>query len=265
VHPVSRQPFVTPRTEREIERAVTHPDLDYELHRAAKHRWAYNPSTGLYARPEERRAHVNRRNGGLTGTYTELIYSNPLAFTAKNTFTAEFQINDQGANTGPPPALPAWYFLPSGARGKTLRIVARGIQLGTGSTPPTWILTFRLNPVVTPANPPTGPIIGALPGATTMTGTTTANTLWEAELDVQLTLEGAPGNNSTLRGLGMWSSPRGFTSPFFAELFGGGASPGTVATFDLSLLNTLTVGMTCGTSLAANQMQLLQLLVMGLN
>jgi hypothetical protein len=199
----------------------------------------------------------------LTGTYTELIYSNPLVFTAKNTFTAEFQINDQGANTGPPPAIPAWFFLPGQARGKTLRIVARGLQLGTASTPPTWTLTLRLNPVVTPANPPTGPIIGI---SNALTGTTTTNALWEAELDVQLTLEGAPGNNSTLRGLGSWWSPQGFATPGGAFLSGGSVnSVGTVATFDLSLLNTLTVGMTCGTSLAANQMQLLQLLVLGMN
>lgn len=244
------------RTQADLERAVTHLDLDYEVERAKRHRWTRDPMTGLHLP-------YAHRHSGLTGTYCELIYSNPLAFTAKNTFTAEFQINDQGANTGPPPALPAWFFMPGQARGKTLRIVARGLQLGTGSTPPTWAITFRLNPTVTPANPPTGPIIGISPA---ITGTTVASTIWEAELDVQLTIEGAPGNNSTLRGLGLWTSPQGFASPFGGSLSGGSInSAGTVATFDLSLLNTLTVGMTCGTSLAANQMQLLQLLVMGMN
>jgi hypothetical protein len=182
--------------------------------------------------------------------------------TAKNTFTTEFQINDT-AGMGPVFTLPAFFFVPGNAAGKTLRIVARGVQLGTGSTPPTWLWTFRFNPVVTPANPPTGPIIGG--GAAAVTGTTTTNSLWEAEFDVQLTIEGAAGNNSTLRGLGFVTSPRGLVSPFGQDLFGGAASPGTVATFDLSLLNSLTVGMTCGTSLGANQMQLLDLLVMSLN
>ena len=244
------------RTLKDIERAVTHLDIDAELARAKRHRWTRDPMTGLHLP-------YAHRHSGLTGTYTELIYSNPLPFTAKNTFTAEFQINDQIAATGPPPVLPAFFFQPGQARGKALRIVARGLQLGTGSTPPTWTLTLRLNPVVTPANPPTGPIIGI---SNALTGTVTANTLWEAELDVQFTLEGAPGNNSTLRGLGQWTSPQGFATPFASALSGGAVnSVGTVATFDLSLLSTLTVGMTCGTSLAANQMQLLQLLVMGLN
>jgi hypothetical protein len=240
------------RTSKDIERAVTHLDVDYELARAKRHRWLRDPMTGLHLPYEH-------RHSGLTGTYAEVIYSNPLAFTAKNTFTAEFQINDQGANTGPPPTIPAYFFMPGQARGKTLRIVARGLELGTGSTPPTWTMTMRLNPVVTPANPPTGPIIGI---SNALTGTTTTNSLWEAELDVQLTLEGAPGNNSTLRGLGSWFSSTGFASPFGSMLWGGAVnSVGTVATYDLSLLNTLT----CGTSLAANQMQLLQLLVLGLN
>lgn len=243
------------RTLKDIERAVTHLDIDHEFARARKQSYLRDPMTGLHL-PKE------HRHSGLTGTYTELIYSNPLAFTAKNTFTTEFMINDT-AGGGPPPAIPAWFFMPGQSRGKTLRVVARGLQLGTASTPPTWLLTLRLNPVVTPAVPPTGPIIGI---STSMTGTTTANTLWEAELDVQLTLEGAPGNNSTLRGLGSWRSPQGFTTPFESGLYGGSAnSVGTVATFDVSLLNTLTVGMTCGTSLAANQMQLLQLLVLGMN
>lgn len=250
-------PTIVPaRTLKDIERAVTHLDLDHEFARAKQHRWTRDQMTGLHLP-------YAHRHSGLTGTYAEVIYSNPLVFTAKNTFTAEFQINDQVAGTGPPPVIPAFFFIPGQARGKVLRVVARGLQLGTGSTPPTWTLTVRLNPVVTPGNPPTGPIIGI---SNAMTGTTTTNTLWEAELDVQLTLEGAPGNNSTLRGLGRWSSPQGFTTPFHSMLYGGSVnSVGTVATFDLSLLNTLTVGMTCGTSLAANQMQLLQLLVLGLN
>lgn len=243
------------RTQRDLERAITHFNLDHEVARAKRYRWAQDPITGLMLRDDH-------RHSGLTGTYAEVIYSNPLAFTAKNTFTTEFMINDTTGG-GPPPAIPAWFFMPGQARGKSLRVVARGLQLGTASTPPTWTLTLRLNPVVTPAVPPTGPIVGI---STAITGTTTTNTLWEVELDVQLTLEGAPGNNSTLRGLGAWRSPQGFVSPFESMLYGGSInSVGTVATFDLSLLNTLTVGMTCGTSLAANQMQLLQLVVLGLN
>jgi hypothetical protein len=242
-------------TEQEMEHSITHLDMDWEIRKAQRERFFWD---GLHV---QRGRNISGASG-LTNTWAEVLYSNPTVGTAKNTFTTEFQVNDT-AGMGPVATLPAWFFLPSRARGQALRVVARGVQLGTGSTPPTWLWTFRLNPVVTPAVPPTGPIIAG--GVAAVTGTTTASALWEAEFDVQLTLEGAAGNNSTLRGLGQVTSQRGLVSPFGMDLFGGAASPGTVATFDMSLLASLTVGITCGTSLAANQMQLLQLLVMGLN
>lgn len=246
-------PHLFTRTQKDIERAITHPDLDYEIWRAKARRWGRNRQTGLYMPYDE-------RHSSLTGTYAELIYSNSVVGTAKNTFTTEFAINDSAM--GALPVLPAFFFQPGGPLGRTLRIVARVVQLGTASTPPTWQVFHRLNPLVTPAVPPTGPNIGS---SAAITGTTTTNSLWETELDVQLALFGLAGNNSTLRGLGMWLSPVGLVSPFSGQLYGGGASPGTVATFDFSLLNTLTYGVVCGTSLAANQVQLLQLLVLGLN
>jgi hypothetical protein len=161
---------------------------------------------------------------------------------------------------GAMPVLPAYFFAP-GQRWPLIRIMSRILQLGTGSTPPTWQLNFRLNPVVTPANPPTGSIVAGMVAA--ITGTTTASTIMEAEADIQFVTAGAPGNSSTVRGLGLISSPRGFASPYSQDLMGGGATPGTVATVDYSLLNTLTVGMICGTSLAANQVTVLQLMVFG--
>lgn len=247
--------ILQPRTEREIERAITHFDLDYEADRVRRHRWEYDRRSGCVLP-------VAAVQGGsfVTGTGTEVLYSNPLAGTAKATFTTEFMINDTTA-MGPAPVLPAWFFMPSGSRGKALRIVARGIASVTAT--PTWIWTFRLNPVVTPAVPPTGPNIGSNAAATALSGVT--NQLWEAELDVQLTLEAAAGSNSTLRGLGMVLAPGLFTPAASSSIFGSGATPGTVATFDMSLLNTLTVGATCSASSGSNSIQLLQLLVFGLN
>lgn len=247
--------IITARTERDIERAITHPDLDFEVWRAGRTRFVFD---------EGRVREVPRIAGGsgITGAWVELMYSNKFAYTAKNTFTTEFNIADT-ATGNPVFTLPAEFFLPSYAAGKAVRVVTRGVQLGTGSTPPTWLWTYRFNPTLTPAVPPTGPIIAGGPAA--ITGTTTTNSLWESTFDVQLTVEGAAGNNSTLRGLGSVSSTRGLVSPFAMDLYGGAASPGTVASFDWSVANTLTVGITCGTSLAANQMTLLQLLVFGLN
>ena len=243
---------------RAIERAVTHRDIDYELERATWYSHVWDDRKKKVVR-------VPRVGGGSglgTGAYAEVIYSNTAVGTAKNTFTTEFMINDT-AGMGPAPVIPAFFFAPQVGLGKTLRIIGSVIQLGTGSTPPTWQVIHRLNPVVTPAVPPTGPNIGGMTAG--ITGTTTASTLWRSELDVQATAFGAAGNNSTLRGTGMVNSPTGFASPFAAPLLGGGASPGTVATFDFSLLNTLTYGVVCGTSLAANQVQLISLIVIGLN
>lgn len=252
-------------------------DLDFELERASWYRYVTDPKSGLTVRvpraeliggfggPAQLGASVpsQARFSGLgLGSYAEMMYSNPTVGTAKNTFTTEFQINDT-AGMGPVFTLPAQYFNPQAGLNKVVRIIGSVIQLGTASTPPTWQVIHRLNPVVTPAVPPTGPNIGGMTAG--VTGTTTASTLWRSELDVQLTLLGAAGNNSTLRGTGMVWSPTGFVSPFMAALLGSGASPGTVATFDWSLLNTLTYGVVCGTSLAANQVQLVSLMVIGLN
>ena len=47
-------------------------------------------------------------------------------------------------------------------------------------------------------------------------------------------------------------------------LFGNAATPGTVATFDPSIVNYVNVNVTCGTSSVSNAITLLQLLVFGL-
>lgn len=249
--------------QRMMEQEAHHRDLDYERERAGWYTYRRHPKSGLVLRvPNIDISDRARRSGLGLGTYAEMMYSNPTVGTAKNTFTTEFQINDT-AGMGPVFTLPASYINPQAGLNKTIRIIASVIQLGTASTPPTWQVIHRWNPVLTPAVPPTGPNIGGMTAG--VTGTVTASSLWRSELDVQCTLLGAAGNNSTLRGTGMLWSPTGFVSPFMAALLGGGASPGTVATFDWSLANTLTYGVVCGTSLAANQVQLISLMVIGLN
>lgn len=260
-----------------MEQQAIKKDLDFEIDRAKWYRYIRDPKTGQpervlrseliggFGAPAQFGSHSKsqaRFSGLGLGSYAEMMYSNIAAGTAKNTFTTEFQINDTAA-MGPVFTLPAQYFNPQAGIGKTVRIIGSVIQLGTASTPPTWQLIHRFNPVVTPAIPPTGPNIGGM--TTGVTGTTTASTLWRSELDVQMTIMAAAGGSSTMRGTGMVWSPTGFVSPFMAALLGSGASPGTVATFDWSLSNTLTYGVVCGTSLAANQVQLVSLMVLGLN
>lgn len=243
------------RTLKDIERAITHPDLDKELALAAMKRY-YQVGNDVvigWKNPK-------RRGSAMTPVGSELIYGNVAAGTAKNTFTTEFQINDT-AGMGPAPIIPQGFFLPAAARGKALRIVTRGICSVTGT--PTWIWTHRFNPTLTPANPPTGANVGSNAAATALTGVT--NQLWEAEIDVQCVTEGAAGANSTFRGLGTLFAAGLFASAATLSIFAGGASPGTVATVDISTTNTFTLSSTCSASSASNSIQLLQLLIFGLN
>jgi hypothetical protein len=108
-----------------------------------------------------------------------------------------------------------------------------------------------------------GPNIGSTAAVTG--GTTQTNLGWEYELDAQLTVAGGTGGNSTVRGLGCFTI--GLTSATISGgyIFGGGASPGTVATVDISITNYVNFSAACGTSNASNSIQILQLLVFGLN
>jgi len=189
----------------------------------------------------------------LTGTNCELIYQSVKPATAKNTFTAEALINDV-AGMGPQPILPPFFFLPSGSLSKGIRIMARGI-ISTTVTP-----TFQLVARLGGAAAITGPIIGQSPALTTGSGI--ANLLFELELDAFMETLGGAGANSTMRGLGLLAG-----APFTIQgsVFGGGATPGTIATVDISITNYVNISAVCGTSSVSNAIQLLSLSVYGLN
>lgn len=193
----------------------------------------------------------------LTGTNVELIYSSVAAGTAKNTFTSEAQINDT-AGMGVQAHLPADFWQPTKhSNGQAIRIVAHGI-LGTTSAP-TFTWTVRSGAA---GSTSTAILLGT---AATTAATTVSNKGWEFEGDVVMETIGAAGTNSTVRGAGMLTSPAGLASPFAAELWGGGAQPGTATTVDTSIVNYINFNAACGTSNASNTITLLQLLVYGLN
>lgn len=191
----------------------------------------------------------------LTGTGTELIYINTASGTAKNTFTTEVSINDT-AGMGERASLPAGFFNPPYGVGKTIRIMARGILSSTGT--PTYTFTCRLGT--------TGSITSSivLGSAALTTGSGVTNQIWEFEGDLVMRTIGAAGANSTVQGTGLVFSP-GLASPFNYALFGSAASPGTVATVDVSIQNYINFNVACSASNAANSITLLQLQVWGLN
>ncbi len=226
-------------------------DPEAECWRAARHRWVADGG----------RVRKVRSVGGasfLTGSQAETLYTNIVSGTAKNTFTTEAVINDTAA-LGAQPILPAYFWLPGpeGPGHGTLRIIGRGILSTTSA--PTFTWAVRLGGAASTA----GPLIGgtaALTAATTVT-----NKGWEIEFDAILRTSGAEGGNSTILGAGMITSFAGLASPFGAEVWGGAAQPGTVATVDVSITNHINFNAACGTSSSSNGLTLLQLIVMGLN
>lgn len=192
----------------------------------------------------------------LTGTNTELIYASTAAGTAKNTFTSEVQINDT-AGMGAQAHLPADFWLPNNTQpGRGIRIVARGILSSTAT--PTYTFTIRFGAA---ANTSSAIVLGS---AALTTGSGVSNQMFELEGDVILTTLGAAGTNSTVRGTGMIQCG-GLASPFTYPVWGGAASPGTVATVDTSITNYINFNVTCSASSASNTITLQQLLIFGLN
>jgi len=195
----------------------------------------------------------------LTGTNTELVYSSLNAGTAKTTFTSEVQINDT-AGMGVQCHLPPDFWLANnGQPGRTIRIVARGIVSSTAT--PTYTFTIRSGA----AGNTTSAILLGSAALTTASGA--ANAFWELQGDVVLTAIGAAGTNSTVRGIGyIISGSGGFTTNAgINAVYGGAASPGTVATVDTSITNYINFNVACSASSVSNSITLQQLLVFGLN
>jgi len=199
-----------------------------------------------------------RARGNLGLSFSELIYANRTSFTAKNTFTTEVQVNDTAAEAQA--LLPPWYFLPGQApKPQAVRIVARGIlSITTGS--PTWTFTTRLGS----AGSITA-VIALGSAATTSGASALTNKIWEFEGDVIVRTLGTTGATATGNGAGLLACPAIFLTPFVAELWGGAAQPGTFSTLDPSITNFVNFNVACGTSSVSNAVQVLQLLVYGLN
>lgn len=191
----------------------------------------------------------------ITGTVTELVYASQAAGAAQNTFTAErtlFTTAEQGER----PSFPANLWTPTYGRGRGFRVIARGILSSTGTPTYTWSIRLGANGSTTAAI-----VLGT---AALTTGSGVSNQPWELEGDVIFESVATAGNSSTVRGTGLLLSP-GLASPFMYLLYGGAASPGTVATVDPSITNYVNVNIACSASSASNTITLHQLLVFGLN
>lgn len=189
----------------------------------------------------------------ITGTSTEVLYSSVATGTQLNTFTTE----DSLMKTLPYCIIPAGFFYNTAATGKSLHVKALG-RLGTTGTP-----TFTFNVRLLTSSTWSAAGIGFASAAITAgSGVTLAP--WYLDIDIIFrTL--ATGAGSTIAVMG---EVRGGTS----LAAGGGvySIPGanvafTAATYDHSVTNYLFLSAACGTSNAANLIQLEMMKVYGEN
>lgn len=200
--------------------------------------------------------------GYQSGTVMDLIYANIASGTAKNTFTTEVTpiLNDV-AGMGPQAQFNPYYFDPAYAKsGKAVRIVARGICSVTSATTPTYQWLIRLGATGTG-----GALIWEMPAATTGSGI--SNKGWHIECDAVIRTMAGPGANSTIQGVGEFvGDASGFAAASLCLMgWANNTQPGTVATFDWSIANLVNINVICSASASTNSVQLLQLLVFGLN
>lgn len=187
----------------------------------------------------------------LTATSTEVIYNWSAASTNLATFTTE----DNLQKTYPPVIIPAGFWANMGSQGKSIRVRASG-QLGSTSTP-TFTFTLRLLTSTTwSAGGVSLGVSGAISANTTVT-------LAPWFLDAQIILRTlALGAASTVATMGAIYSGAAFSA--------GGAIPAnnvapTATTVDNSVTYYLFVSCACGTSNAANLINMQTLSVYGEN
>ncbi len=202
----------------------------------------------------------------VTGTATELLYASTHVGIVKASFTTEFNVND-ATTMGVVAHIPPDFWLPNSAQiGRGIRIVARGI-LSTNTVTNTYTWTIRGLGTGSTPNITTNPIL--LGSAAITCAASITNAYWELQGDVILTAMGAAGNNSTIQGVGSIAcsafTTAGANSAYVCPVYGGGATPGTTATVDTSVVNYINVNIACSASAAANSVTLQQLLVWGLN
>jgi hypothetical protein len=140
----------------------------------------------------------------------------------RSTYTSQLQINDT-AGMGVQAHLPGT----SGCRRRS-RSAAGSASSRAGSSRRRRRRPTRSRPRRRAGSTSTAILLGS---AALTTGSGVSNQMWELEGDVVMEAIGAAGTNSTVRGTGLIACG-GLASPFTYPVWGGAASPGTVATVD---------------------------------
>jgi hypothetical protein len=189
----------------------------------------------------------------ITGTSAEVLYTSIATGTQLNTFTSEANL----MAALPVCIIPAGFFYgPQGGTGKALRVKAVG-RLGTTSAPTfTWTLRLLTSTTWSAAGV-------AWSSAALTAGTTQTLAPWILDLEIVCRTLGAQGANTVLAALGEIRSPLGLASPFQGTIPAN--NTGFTASIDNSVSQYLFLSAACGTSNAANLIQLEMLKVYGEN
>jgi hypothetical protein len=188
-----------------------------------------------------------------TGSQGEVLFSSAQASTNLATFTTE----DNLQKTLAPVIIPAGFFYNNSATGKKLRWRVHGL-LGTTSAP---TFTFSLRLLTSTTWSAAGILLGATPAITA--GTTQTLAPWFA--DISLTMRNVNiGGASVVYTAGLFSSPKGFASPFAATMPDNNVT-GQVSTVDNSATYYAFLSCACSASSASNLINIQQLDVYGEN
>lgn len=190
----------------------------------------------------------------LTGTSVELLHASIATGTQLNTFTTE----DNLQKTLPHVVIPAAFFYSPGSTGKALKVRAL-YRLGTTGTP-TFTFSLRL---LTSTTWSAAGVVWSTAAITAGSGVTLAPV--QLDFDIVCSSIGTGGAaNTVLRGIGLVSAGTAFAA-------GGGTFtiPNANTAFTNSIDSTVTqylyLSAACGTSNAANLIQLEMLKVYGEN
>lgn len=189
----------------------------------------------------------------ITGTQYEVLYSANAGGTQLNTFTTE----DNLMKALPECLIPAGFFFNISSTGKSLRIRASG-KLGTTSAP---TFTWSIRILTTTTWSAGGILLGATAALTA--GTTQTLAPWFMDVGITMRTLGITAA-STLITEGEVRSPLGLASPFAGTIPANNVGS-TVTNFDRVSTYYLFLSAACGTSNAANLIQLDTLELHGCN
>ncbi len=209
-----------------------------------------------HARRTRTRAH-DLRCSGVTGTYTEVLFSNRADHTASHTTAVEASLL---AGTNLQPWIPAMFF-DSQHAGRSLLLEASGVLSTTGT--PTIIFQVRFGTTIGSAYL-SGTSVGVTAAITTQNGVT--NKYWNLLLRLTCTIPGSGTGACTLSGAGKVESPTGFASPFVYPVEPTTPDTGTwTAAMDNSLAQHINLSATWSASSASNTITCKQIWLWSLN